>query len=147
MLTDRLSINTGLGFGAKAHSDIVLKNLKEYQNKQFINNDGSLNKILCVDITTHLLWELGIRPSSKIQKFENIVIYPKEYFCPISVGTQSINVTANTYSIHHYTGSWTKATHNSFLGLMIKKYSKFIIDNVFGFGTYQKLKLFLIKRF
>ena len=33
-------------------------------------------------------------------------IFPIEYFCPKVMGTNKINLTKNTYSIHHFESSW-----------------------------------------
>lgn len=139
---DRLTVNTGIGFGAEINNAFVLRNLLEYQNKSFVNSDGSLNKILCVDVTTHLLNLLKINPSNKIQTKEDIKIYPRDYFCPMRISSGKIVITRNTVSIHHYDASWKDASGKNtgqYL-IPIKKIVKYYIDKLFGFGTYNAIK-------
>ena len=58
--------------------------------------------------------------------------------------TNQLNVTNNTYSIHHYDSSWY--SENKFLRVMNKKILpvkiklKRNINKIFGEGTYQKMK-------
>jgi hypothetical protein len=37
---------------------------------------------------------------------ECVYILPYDYFSPKSYATKKINLTANTYAIHHFAGSW-----------------------------------------
>jgi hypothetical protein len=40
---------------------------------------------------------------------ENIIpMFPAEYFSPKSYNTKKVSLTDNTYSIHHFDGSWLK---------------------------------------
>lgn len=141
---DNFTVNTGVGFGSEPYYRIVLKNLLEYEEKHFINNDGTLNKILCVDVTTNLLSQMGFKPSKKIQIKKFVKIYPRDYFCPIRIGSGRMVITKNTVSIHHYEASWTGHLNSKERFLIpIKKRIKFCVDHILGFGTYNKLKKYL----
>ena len=50
-----------------------------------------------------------------------MLIYPTEYFCPLKMGTNKLNITQNTYSIHYFNASWY--TGNKF----IKKVKYYLI--------------------
>lgn len=41
-----------------------------------------------------------------IWRHSGVVVYPPEYFCPMNYETGELIITNNTYSIHHYSGSW-----------------------------------------
>jgi hypothetical protein len=43
----------------------------------------------------------------KIQCIDEIYIYPKDFFCPISCYTGEKEITDNTRSIHYYSDSWS----------------------------------------
>lgn len=146
---DRFSVATGLGFGAIKYNQFVLSNLKEYCNRHFVNSDGSLNKVLCVDITTHLLFERGFKANNAKQKLNGITIYPSSYFCPIRLGHRNDKVKINTISIHHYNASWKKASNKKTKNngvIVLKKYIKYYVDSLFGYGIYNKIKYFIKHR-
>lgn len=143
---DKRTVNTGIGFGAESHNDFVLKNLLEYRGRNFVNKNGSLNKILCVDITTHLLRLMGLKTSNKIQVIDQIKIYPREYFCPVRIGSGRKVVTKNTVAIHHYNASWkNKNASVKRLLIPLKKVIKYYVDKLFGFGTYNNIKYYFKK--
>lgn len=144
---DRFSVNTGLGFGAVKHNQFVLSNLQEYQNKHFVNLDGTLDKVICVDITSHLLFKMGFKANGKKQKIDGLIIYPKSYFCPIRFGSQRERIEDNTISIHHYDATWKETTkkENETISF-IKKYVKYYIDSLLGYGTYNRIKKLKIVR-
>ena len=92
--------------------------MKNYENSHFLNSDGSQNLYNVVVRTTDLLKKHGLKSSFEIQNICGITIYPAEYLCPIDQRDGSLNITNNTYSIHHYMASWFSPK--------IKVYSKFI---------------------
>lgn len=83
--------------GAEPHNKIIAKCLEYYANKNFINNDGSFN----TTPNTLLISEILEKQENK-----NIKIYPTDYFSPIDFETKCINKSLNTYSIHHFSGTW-----------------------------------------
>jgi hypothetical protein len=49
----------------------------------------------------------GFQMNNRIQNYKDqIVIFPKDYFCPKSLQTGKINKTENSFTIHHFAGSW-----------------------------------------
>lgn len=137
------SVNTGIGFGSVAYHPILKENMQAYTDKQFVQNN-KINPIICVEITSELLMTYGLTNENKIHHLGSITIYPTEFFCPLDMETDQLNVTNNTYSIHHYDSSWY--SENKFLRLVNKKLLpikiklKRNINNIFGEGTYQKIK-------
>ena len=37
---------------------------------------------------------------------DTICVFPPDYFSPKNYGTKQVTITGNTYSIHHFDGSW-----------------------------------------
>jgi len=105
-LESKKTIAPGLGVGCKAGLDILRQILEFYENLHFLNTDASHNLKTVVEYTTTILKRNGFERKNKIQFLGDLVIYPTEYFCPMSVKTRIMNITENTYSIHHYEGSW-----------------------------------------
>ena len=100
------TVATGLGFGAEKKNKFILENMKVYEEENYAQKNGTFKPPICVKITTQLLRQYGLKDEAKIQKINDIMIYPPEYFCPLKMGTNKLRITENTYSIHHYSASW-----------------------------------------
>lgn len=94
-----LAVNPGLGL----YRDI----LDSYEDSHFIKDDGSYDLTTVVDRVTDILREKGLRDVPGIQEVAGVRIYPSEYFCPKDPINSRLILTENSYSIHHYDGSWT----------------------------------------
>jgi hypothetical protein len=99
-------VAAGLGIGCNAGLGIVYQILRFYSTLHFLNYDGSYNLQTVVEYVTGILRKNGFEEKNEIQYLDGLVIYPVEYFCPKSLKTGILNITDNTYSIHHYDGSW-----------------------------------------
>lgn len=78
-----------------------------YKSASFFNEDGSKNMLTSLIVNTQALEEFGLNKNGKEQLLqENIHIYPSDYFNPYDSVTDTLNISANTYSIHWYTMSW-----------------------------------------
>ena len=100
-------VATGLGFGAEKGNEIVSEFLKDYDNIPFVLPDGSYDLTPCPDRNTEALKRLGMDIKNTSQTFMDITFLPDEYLCPMNYYTGKKTITENTYSIHHYSGSWT----------------------------------------
>lgn len=100
-------VATGLGFGAEKGNKIVLEFLKDYDNIPFVLPDGSYDLTPCPDRNTVALTRLGMDINNTNQTFMDITFLPDEYLCPMNYYTGKKTITENTYSIHHYSASWT----------------------------------------
>jgi len=105
-LESKKTVAAGLGVGCNAGSDIIHQILESYNKLHFLNVDGSYNLKTVVDHVTTVLKKNGLKGKNEIQFLDDLVIYPTEYFSPMLVKTRILNITKNTYSIHHYAGSW-----------------------------------------
>ncbi|GEQ62382.1 glycosyl transferase [Vagococcus lutrae] len=102
---DKYSINSGLGMGAKKGSTQLKEIMNIYDSMEL---EDSFRYPTCVEITTQYLKKHGFIDAKEIVKINGITLFPTEYFCPQKPGSKTIKITDNTYSIHHYTGSWKK---------------------------------------
>lgn len=105
-LEDDKYVALGLGVGAEKGNPVVKAMLDDYLDRHFKLPDGTFDRTPCPKIQTDLLTKLGFNSNSGIQCINGMTIYPSEYFCPKSFKTGKVNITDNTYSIHHYDGSW-----------------------------------------
>ena len=100
-------VATGLGFGAKKGNKIVEEFLKDYDNIPFVLPNGEYDLTPCPNRNTDTLKRLGMDVSVNNQTFLDTVFLPSEYLCPMDYYTGKKTITKNTYSIHHYSATWT----------------------------------------
>jgi len=100
-------ISTGLGFACEKGNEAVGHILSDYNEIPFKNPDGTYDMTPCPDRNTAKLKSLGMNVDVKNQVFMGIHFFPEEYFCPMDYYTGRKKITPNTYSIHHYSASWT----------------------------------------
>ena len=124
-------INTGEGFGAEPKNEIIFENMKIYENIDCFDENGNLIAKNCPYYNTLVCENHGFKaPFTKVQNINGVVIYSNEYFNPYDWKNDKTNTTENTYSIHHYAGTWMTEDQkkalviNSKLDEIEKKYGK-----------------------
>lgn len=122
-------VSTGLGFACDKGNELVGVMLREYDDISFINPDGTYDITPCPDRNTQTAINAGLDVNVKDQVFMGIHIYPEDYFCPIKYYTGKKVITKNTYSIHHFSASWTSSTAKRTL----------ILKRILGISLYNKL--------
>ena len=95
----------GLGFACNPGLGLCKEMVELYKNLIFCV-DGKNNIKTVVQYFSELLLEKGLKPHNGIIEFQNITIYPPDYFCPKSFENGKIVMTENTRTIHHYAASW-----------------------------------------
>lgn len=99
-------VNGGIGFGAEK-GNVVMKSIRDvYINLSFYKENGKLNLLPSPYYITKYLESIGLIRNNNMQQLEGVSIFPMEYFSPKEFSTDKIIITRNTYSIHHYNGSW-----------------------------------------
>lgn len=102
------SVAFGLGFGAIKRHPILKEMIDLYYSLHFYNEDGSLNLLSCPVYQTQVLVKHGLIQNGETQKYEGGVAFSAEYFCPQSnITNKMLFLTKNTYSIHHFSNSWS----------------------------------------
>lgn len=103
---------TGLGFGAEKENQIVLDMLNAYNDVEF--NRDKKNEIQCPKLNTKVLKKYGFS-EDKLMQVQNIqknsYIYPSRFFDPLAPGMRENLICSETFSIHHYSASWTNGKH------------------------------------
>lgn len=101
-----IGVAPGLGIGSNPYHPFYKEILDHYSKLHFVLEDGSLNQTTVVEYITDLLVRKGLRNIKEIQRVSDIVIYPSDFFCPISPLTLKMIITPNTRTIHYFAGSW-----------------------------------------
>ncbi|WP_026485635.1 glycosyltransferase family 32 protein [Caldanaerobius polysaccharolyticus] len=111
-------ISTGI-MGSEKGNKWISYLLDYYNDKRFILENG-LNTIPNTKIITELSKKYGLKTNNKYQVLKGDVhIYPSEYFCPVMFNSFKKNITRNTYTLHHFSGSWLDS--RSKMKVMIKR--------------------------
>ena len=100
------ALNAGLGIAGPAAMPIYRDVLDSYQQEHFNNPDGTYNLRTVVDRVSEIFYKHGFVKENMVQDVAGVRVYPVEYFCPMSYSTGKLNITKNTYTIHHYSASW-----------------------------------------
>lgn len=100
------AIPTGI-MGAEKGSTWARRELEYYKTQSFILPNGAFNTKPNVQIITEHALLHGLKPNGKFQIVnDELAIFPKDYFCPKSYVDGQIYLTENTFTIHHFAGSW-----------------------------------------
>ena len=103
----RVLLNAGLGIASPAASEIYKEILESYQAETFVNSNGSLNLKTVCERVSEIFEKHGFIEKDCLQNIADTTIYPTDFFCPKDNRSGELIVTPNTYTIHHYDGSWT----------------------------------------
>lgn len=119
--TSGIFVNPGLGMGAKVGMDFYKKIVDFYTALP----QNSKSKPYLVEKTTEFLVKDGFKLEDKLQKVDEIFIYPNDFFNPLDDYTGKITITPNTHSIHYYAKSWIKG-YSPVRNFLTRKYHSFI---------------------
>lgn len=98
-------IPTGI-MAAEACHPIFERLLGDYEGRRFIKPDGKPDLTTNVTYITEALLDAGLILNNQKQTVSDFTLYPSDYFCPKDWLTKKVNLTENTYTIHHFDGSW-----------------------------------------
>ena len=120
-------VSCGLGFGAEKNLPLLKELMSVYEDCDFISEDGSMNMKPSPIITNEILLEKRglVFEKNQFYNIDGAIIYPTEYFDPKSYDTGKINITDNTFTIHHYDGTWIDAKSKIYI-----KYSRIFGDRI-----------------
>lgn len=98
-------------FGCEKGFSLMATMLQYYEGRHFVREDGTFDtetlphifrKCIDKDFEYHLIYN-----KEEFIKDDKIInVFPVDYFSPKTWDTQEMRITNNTYSIHHFSGSW-----------------------------------------
>lgn len=129
---DRNQVNPGLIMGARKGDKLLRSILDIYDSFDGYPND---NHNVCKIVTEFLVKNKQLEVKSNIiQRLDGITVFPIEYFCACDYFTKKMSITENTYTVHHYNGSWL-STKDRFINRI-----RVLIYKAIGRKNYDKLK-------
>lgn len=98
-------VQTGI-MGAEKKHHFFKELLDCYTDRRFVLNDGKFDYTTNVEAITRFCTERGLLLNNTEQTVEGVTLYPFDYFCPKDYDTKKIRLTKNSYTIHHFDGTW-----------------------------------------
>ena len=113
-LQSNLLVATGLGFGGIPKFPLFGIWRADYNNRKFINTDGTMNTTPCPVYQTNILKMIGWQSKSEYQIIDDLTIYPAPVLGGFVHPNFDLVMNDNVYLLHHYDGSWLteKEQHN-----------------------------------
>lgn len=118
---------------SRKESPIIKEFLEWYENKKFIDN-GKTNLEPNTTILSNILSKKGIQLNNTVQELEDVIVYPLDYFSGYDIINLSLNISSNTYTIHHYAYSWGPIQRR--VAYNLKK----ITSKILGVKIYDKIR-------
>ena len=92
---------------SEANGVWVKELLNYYDDRSFMKNNNELDTTSNTFIITQMMKEKGFIMNNSFQDKKGYVcFYPNDFFCPKSYKTGKIELTENSYCIHHFAKSW-----------------------------------------
>lgn len=97
--------------GAEQGCAWLKKCLSYYKDRFFINDNGKMEmQVLPAVLLSILKKNYTLQSISQISEFDfsqhKVCYFPYDYFSPKNYVTKKMQITKNTYSIHHFAGTW-----------------------------------------
>ena len=134
---DRIPTGT---MGAEPKNKWIKLLLDYYDNRHFISENGDMDLTTNVKtITAITSRNYPLKLDNTFQVFSDFAMFPFDYLCAKDLIDGTVKRTNNTYTIHHFAGSWTSPK---------KKLIKLLLS-LFGYDFVQvlvKLKHIFVRR-
>lgn len=130
-------VSPGLIFGSEADTLFLNEMVNLYHNTSFLDNNG---KPICKTVNlfvTEKLIQYGYVEKDIYQEVNSLVIYPSSIFCGFDLDIMEPNISENTISVHHYSGTWMDKS--------LKRKIQKILKKIFGIEGY-KMTLKIINK-
>jgi len=129
IIKDQYLVSTAMIASVKNH-EIITNFIDFYDSlseEEFINFKTPNTKIL----TDLLEKDFNLSSNNKFNDLSNsIFIYPKDYFCAKDWDTKRLDITKNTFAIHHFDGSW-KGKRKKYVDSLFSKINRLSGDKAY----------------
>lgn len=124
-------------FGAEKHHPLLKQCLDYYHNRNFIDAQGRMSITPLPEIMYSLLsadHRFQKRTTLKLADDpQTVYLFPNDYFTAKSYTTGKVTRTRNTYTVHHFAGSWVSKSSK-----LKKNIYQFIRNNPLLFWVYNR---------
>lgn len=119
-MEDSSHISMGI-IGAKVGHPWIENLLDLYSQRNFVLSDGKLDFTTIVSFINNEAYKIGFEPKSCFQVLAgDIHVFPEKYFYPMSAHGIKNKYSDQTFTIHHFAGSWLPASEK--LKIQLRKF-------------------------
>lgn len=115
--------------GCEKGNTVIKACMDFYQHRQFKKTNGELDMLILPYAMNQIFSKFNVKNIASVKEFdsslEKVCLLPMDYFSPKNTRTLDIGATQNTYSIHHFNGSWYTKAQQKHVLLRIKLCKKF----------------------
>jgi hypothetical protein len=132
-----MSIPESAIIGAEAGVLWIKKCLEYYIDKSFYDDKGKIRNLavpIMIKAVLRKIYNKKIADIAQIQRFDGLDLYPYQYFSPKNPYRNRINLSNDTYCIHHSVGSWCGGGRSK-----INRYKHLLLNEILGKETYDEL--------
>lgn len=130
---DNLSTLQTAIMGGEAGNKWFSQWLGLYENLSFSSKNLEMAKLVNNRLISNYMMQCQIVMDGRYKILDGIVIFPSDYFCPMSYTTHLIHQTENTFCIHYYSFSWSYSE-------TIKGYVRGALVSLLGLKTFYRIK-------
>lgn len=135
------NIPTGI-MASEKHGKWIKALLDEYNDIHFIKENGEFDLTTNVIRITNKTKEIyDFKQNAQYQDLKDVVFFPADYFCPKNCVTGIIELTDNSYTIHHFNGSWLPKEDQKFIETRRRYVEKYGVEE----GTKRHERILKIK--
>ena len=88
--------------------------LDDYNGRSFIKSDGSFDMTTNVERCVQIMLPFGLKfEDSEFEVPGYVKIFKQEVFCPKAYKSREYAITENSYTVHHFAGSWHPARYRT----------------------------------
>lgn len=124
-------IPTGL-MACEKDQPLFVELLKDYDDAHFVKEDGSYDMTTNVERITKVCLKYGLKLDNTLQTVNGFTLFPNDYFCPKDSQTKKLTITKNTYTIHHFDGSWL-SEEDKICAKLERRYRKIMPKRLAGY--------------
>ena len=104
---DSSFVAPGLVVASEAGGHVMADAVRRYESMSLLPQQGRIHPQSSPRVLTGLLEEsYNLVRDGRLQKLNGMTVFPAELFDPIDPHTGEKNITTQTYSVHHYSGTW-----------------------------------------
>ena len=141
-LETKKGVEAGI-FGAEKNNPFIGKCMDYYKIRNFVSENGKFDLRTLPNIMYEILidnYEIANRTSIKIEEdAHKMQLFSPDYLTAKSCLTGELMITENTYTIHHFAGSWISKSQKM-KGKIYRFISSYRLLNYIYQRTYKKLK-------